>query len=127
MLQQPTWFGDGRPTTALSGMPLARSYRRDGKRSSSASVADVWASAISVEDVDQCRGQVRQIAVVEASVVELVRELGEQPGPIPSPRRRGDTDLHRALDDPNGHIGRSCRIARVELERYVSRLQELPL
>jgi excisionase family DNA binding protein len=25
------------------------------------------------------------------------------------------------------HIGRSCRIARVELERYVSRLQELPL
>ena len=25
------------------------------------------------------------------------------------------------------HIGRSCRLARVELERYVSRLQDRPL
>ena len=56
--------------------------------------------AVSLHDGAQRRGQVGQVAVVHAAVVELVGELAEQSGPVPA----GGCGRDAYLDPPFHHL-----------------------
>ena len=65
-----------------------------GRRTSDVPVADVRSPAVGSENGTQGRGQLGEVAVVDATVVELAGELGEQPGPVPAGRRGWHADFH---------------------------------
>jgi hypothetical protein len=54
------------------------------------------------QDGSQCRGESCQVAVVDAAVVHLTGQLGEQRYPFPSDRSDGRGDLDPPFDDLDG-------------------------
>ncbi len=64
--------------------------------------AQVRAPSVGLQHKLQRPGEAGEVAVVHPSVVQLVGELAEQPGPVPSGRFEGDADLH----SPFHHLDR---------------------
>lgn len=51
----------------------------------------------------------KQVAVIDAAVVELTGEVAEQPRPVLAPGSRRNLDLHASLDDLNSGPARRGR------------------
>ncbi len=55
-------------------------------------------------------GEAREVAVVDAAVVELIGEFAQQPRPVSPSRFQGDADLHPSLDDLDRGPARGGRL-----------------
>ena len=69
-----------------------------GAATSEAPVPDVRAPAVGIENGAQGRRKSSEVAVVDAAVLQLVRELVKQPGPVPARGRGWDATLDQSLD-----------------------------
>jgi hypothetical protein len=72
----------------------------------SGSEADVGAAVVGLEDGVECDGQSGEVAVVDASVIELLGQLLQGLGPVPAAERQPCRDLHASLDDLDGGSAR---------------------
>jgi hypothetical protein len=61
-----------------------------------------------LDNLQRCT-QVTKVPVVDATVVELMSQLEEQPCPVLSRRGGGYADLKRAFDDPDSRQSRNSR------------------
>jgi hypothetical protein len=62
-------------------------------------VADEGTSVVGLLNDPQRSTQIPEVPVVDATVVELVGELGEQVHPVPARRGSRYANLDRSLDD----------------------------
>lgn len=79
-----------------------------GEASCAAPVPDVGVSAVGIEDGVQRRGECNEVTVVDAAVLQLAGQLGEERSPVPTHRRRRGRDLDSALDDLDGRAAGRC-------------------
>jgi hypothetical protein len=63
------------------------------------SAPHVGPAAHRIQHGSQSGREAIEVAVVDPTVVDLMGELVEQPGPVPPGRGHGHRDLHAALDD----------------------------
>jgi hypothetical protein len=89
----------GRATGTSSS--AARCWGTTGDWSSvhGACAGHVGAPSVGLQHGLQCPGKAREVAVVDATVVQLACELAEQRRPVPPGGFEGDTDLDPSLDD----------------------------
>src|SRR4051812_30427699 len=62
------------------------------------------ASMVGIDELDQGGLDMRQIAVVNPSVVQLTDEFAEQSGPVPASWCDRCRNLHLSLDDLDGRV-----------------------
>jgi hypothetical protein len=111
-LAGPSTAGGRRPTGTSSS--AARYWGTTGDRSSvhGRGAGHVSAPSMGLQHGLQCAGEAREVAVVDATVVELTRELAEQRRPIPPGGFERDTELDPSFDHIHGGParGRSSRL-----------------
>ncbi|MGY1649832.1 hypothetical protein [Geodermatophilus sp. SYSU D01119] len=66
------------------------------------SAADVGASAVCAQDGLKGIEEIQEVAVVDATAVDLAGKRAEQSRPVMARRRRGDGHLDASLDDLHG-------------------------
>jgi hypothetical protein len=79
-----------------------------GEAACAAPIPDVPASAVSVEDGVQRLGKRNEVTVIDAAVLQLAGQLGEERSPVPTCRRYRGRDLDPALDDLDSRATGRC-------------------
>ncbi len=114
--------GSGKPPVRLRGTSTVRGRRPTGTSSSAArywgttgdrssvhgwSAGHVGAPSVGLQHGLQCPGEAGEVAVVDATVVHLARELAEQRRPVPPGGFEGDADLDPSLYHLHGGPARA--------------------